>query len=173
MTAMGDDATPEEVLLALYERALPVVYGYLVDRCGNRSTAEDLTAETFLAAVLALRRSSPTTVSVPWLIGVARHKLIDDWRRRSRGERLVHAIGDTLEASEDPWDAQVNALAAAEVLGGLAFDHRAALTLRYVDGLAVGEVSEILGRSLQATEALLVRAKVAYRRACQERGGDA
>lgn len=170
---MGDDTNPEEVLLALYERALPVVYGYLVDRCGNRSTAEDLAAETFLAAVLALRRSSPTTVSVPWLIGVARHKLVDHWRREGRGERLVHAIGDTVRASEDPWDAQVDAWAATSVLGGLVSDHRAALTLRYVDGLSVGEVAEILGRSLQATEALLVRAKAAYRRASQERGGDA
>ena len=172
MTAMGDDESPEEVLLALYERALPVVYGYLVDRCRSRSAAEDLTAETFLAAVVALRRSSPTVVSVPWLVGVARHKLVDHWRRQARGERLVQAIGDTVQSSDDPWDAHVDALAATEVLGRLANAHRAVLTLRYVDGVPVGEVAEILGRSLQATEALLVRAKAAYRRACRDRGGD-
>ena len=28
-------------LLALYDRALPQVYGYLVDRCGDVATAED------------------------------------------------------------------------------------------------------------------------------------
>jgi RNA polymerase sigma-70 factor (ECF subfamily) len=173
MTAMGDDASPEEVLLALYERALPVVYGYLVDRCGNRSTAEDLTAETFLAAVVAVRASSPTVPSVAWLIGVARHKLVDHWRRQARGERLVRAIGDTVQTSEDPWDAQVDALAAADVLHRLTSDHRAALTLRYVDGLPVGEVAEILGRSLHATEALLVRAKSAYRQVGRDGGRDA
>jgi RNA polymerase sigma-70 factor (ECF subfamily) len=173
MTAMGDDANPEEVLLALYERALPVVYGYLVDRCGNRTTAEDLTAETFLAAVLALRGSSPTVASVPWLVGVARHKLVDHWRRQARDERLVQAIGDTVQSSEDPWGTRVDALAAREVLGRLTGDHRAALTLRYVDALPVSEVAEILGRSLEAAEALLVRAKAAYRRASREGGTDA
>lgn len=173
MTAMGDDTSPEEDLLALYDRALPVVYGYLADRCGNRSTAEDLAAETFLAAVRTLRASSPTVVSVPWLVGVARHKLADHWRREARGERLLHAIGDTLDDAEDPWDAKVDALAAAEVLSRLSNDHRAALTLRYVDGLPVAEVAELLGRSLEATEALLVRAKAAYRRASLEGGGDA
>lgn len=44
---------------------------------------------------------------------------------------------------------------------------------RYVDGLSVREVAEILGRSLEATEALLVRAKAAYRRTCRQGGGDA
>ncbi len=49
-------ADPGE-LLGLYQRALPEVYGYLLDRCRNRETAEDLTSETFLAAVRADDRS--------------------------------------------------------------------------------------------------------------------
>ena len=41
--------------------------------------------------------------------------------------------------------------------------HRAALTLRYLDGLPVGEVATMLGRTVHATESLLIRAKAAYR----------
>ena len=37
--------------------------------------------------------------------------------------------------------------------------HRAALTLRYLDGLTVGEVARALDRTVHATEALLTRAK--------------
>jgi hypothetical protein len=37
-------------LLDLYDEARPEVYGYLLARCGSRALAEDLTAETFLAA---------------------------------------------------------------------------------------------------------------------------
>ena len=40
---------------------------------------------------------------------------------------------------------------------------RAALTLRYVDDLPVGDVARLLGRSVHATETLLVRAKRAFR----------
>jgi hypothetical protein len=39
-----------EQVLAIYRRALPRVYGYLLPRCGNTALAEDLTAETFLAS---------------------------------------------------------------------------------------------------------------------------
>ena len=46
---------PRARLLALYDHALPQVYGYLLARCGQRAVAEDLTAETFLAAVDAVR----------------------------------------------------------------------------------------------------------------------
>ena len=40
-------------MLAIYRLALPRVYGYLLPRCGDTALAEDLTAETFLAAVAA------------------------------------------------------------------------------------------------------------------------
>ena len=79
-------------LLEVYDRALPQVYGYLMSRCGERSVAEDLTSETFLAAT---RQTSNGPVSIGWLIGVARHKLADHWRRKAREERLVRAVAST------------------------------------------------------------------------------
>jgi RNA polymerase sigma-70 factor, ECF subfamily len=63
MRVMGEVGTvPDaagEPLLAAYDVALPEVYGYLLPRCGDRAVAEDLTAETFLAAVDAVRRPEP------------------------------------------------------------------------------------------------------------------
>ena len=53
---------------------------------------------------------------------------------------------------------------ARDVLQRIAPQHRAALCLRYLDGLPVAEVADELGRSLHATEALLMRAKAAFRR---------
>jgi hypothetical protein len=41
-------------LLKLYDDALPHVYGYLLARCGDISLAEELTAESFLAAETGL-----------------------------------------------------------------------------------------------------------------------
>jgi RNA polymerase sigma-70 factor (ECF subfamily) len=151
-------------LLDLFDRALPQVYGYLLPRCGGVVVAEDLTAETFLAAVEAVQREHPPIVSVPWVIGVARHKLVDHWRRRAREERHLQALHDEAR-DDDPWDVTLDGLRARETLAGLAPHHRAALTLRYVDDLSVSEVADLLGRSLHATEALLVRARAAFRRA--------
>jgi RNA polymerase sigma-70 factor, ECF subfamily len=155
---------PGPALLDLYDTALPEVYGYLLPRCGRRSLAEDLTAETFLAAVEAVRREPPPVLSVAWLVGVARHKLADHWRRAAREQRGLQALdGGVLETAEDPWDERLDALLARQVLAMLGPHHRAALTLRYLDGLTVPQVAEHLGRTLHATEALLTRARAAFR----------
>ena len=47
---------PRQTLIALYDVALPDVFGYLASRCGSAAVAEDLTSETFLAAVDSVKR---------------------------------------------------------------------------------------------------------------------
>jgi RNA polymerase sigma-70 factor (ECF subfamily) len=159
-------------LLALYDSALPEVYGYLASRCGSAAIAEDLTSETFLAAVDAVRRAAVPDLTVAWLIGVARHKLVDHWRRREREDRLLKAVdpapGDPTRESEDRWDVELDALVAHRTLSDLAPQHRSALTLRYLDGLPVREVAACLGRTEGATEQLLLRAKAAFRNRYEE-----
>ena len=154
-------ADPADALRDLFDTALPRVYGYLISRCGRVPVAEDLTARD----VPRGRRRGPARrfapVSVPWLIGVARHKLVDHWRRQAREERSLRAVADTEEA-DDPWDVELDALQARTTLEQLAPHHRAALTLRYLDDLPVPQVAELLDRSVHSTEGLLVRARASF-----------
>ena len=129
------------------------------------AVAEDLTAEVFLAAVDAVRRDQPVTVSVPWLIGVARHKLADHWRRQARDQRRLGALADEQSELVDPWEVQLNAVRARDTLAKLAPQHRSALVLRYLDDLPVPEVAGLLDKTVHGTEGLLVRARTAFRRA--------
>ena len=166
----GERIRPEAgpALLDLYDAALPQVYGYLLARCGRRALAEDLTAETFLAAVAACRRRPTHRPSTGWLVGIARHKLVDHWRSVEREERGLRAGADRPstggEGPDDPWDERLDALLAREVLAGQSAQHRAVLTLRYLDDLPVPQVATTLGRTVHATEALLTRARAAFRR---------
>jgi RNA polymerase sigma-70 factor, ECF subfamily len=155
-------------LIGLYDEALPEVYGYLVARCRDRLTAEDLAAEVFMAAVDSIRRDRVDDVTVAWLIGIARHKLVDHWRRLEREQRRLAAVASEPDDDDDPWDVQLEVLTARDVLARLGAHHRSALTLRYVDDLPVPRVAEILGRTIHATEALLVRARSAFRAAYEE-----
>ena len=152
-------------LLAVYERALPQVYGYLRARTASTAVAEDLTSETFLAAVDALRRDAVPDLTVAWLITVARNKLVDQWRREAREEhkrfQLLHAPDD--DDGDDELDERFERARVHAVLAGLGAHHRAALTLRYLDGLSVPAVADHLDRTVHATEALLVRARRAFR----------
>jgi RNA polymerase sigma-70 factor, ECF subfamily len=176
-------ATPNAVpdpaagLLELYDEALPQVYGYLLSRCGDVSLAEDLTAECFLAAAAvvqktAVQKADPPPLNVAWLIGVARHKLVDHWRDLERERRGLRTVYSGQPTAEDPWDEQIDQLRARETLARLGPHHRSVLTLRYLDGLPVGAVAEQLGRSVHATEALLVRARRAFRQTYTEYSGE-
>jgi len=159
---VGVTAVPEHgaALLALYDRALPEVFGYLVSRCGDRALAEDLTSDTFLAALSA---STDAPCTVGWLIGIARHKLADHWRWTARQERLLDAVAAVGVDEADPWEVHLDVLAARAVLDNLTTPHRAALTLRYLDGCGVPEIAALLDRTVAATETLLVRARRAFR----------
>ena len=149
---------PGVALLDLYDIALPEVYGYLLARCRQAALAEDLTSETFLAAVSGARQRSRRRVEH----GLADRRRQAQARRplatvRTRRTRAARAGGGA-EDCVDPWEQELDALLAKEVLARLGPQHRAALTLRYLDGLPVPEVAEHLGRTVHATEALLVRA---------------
>lgn len=158
--------TPDPVpatLLDLYDDALPHVYGYLLSRCGGHvAVAEDLTTQTFVAAVRAVRGGRPVTR--PWLMTVARNKLVDHWRRQAREERGLRTVAADQTGFHDPWEAELDVLRARAVLDRLPARHRMALTLRYLDDLPVPEVAALIDRTVHATEALLVRARAAFRR---------
>ncbi len=154
----------------MYDDALPSVYGYFVRRCADRATAEDLTSETFLAAMDAARKESPPPMTLPWLIGVARHKLADHYRRRQN--RMNVPVADLPEPVEpvDHWDAELDRMVAESVLARLPEQHRTVLSLRYLDDCSVGECAELIGRTVHATEALLVRARRAFKKEYPEGG---
>ena len=162
---LPNDRRAVSALLQLYDEALPHVYGYLVRRCDHPATAEDLTADTFLAAVAASEAGNDVTIA--WLIGTARHKLVDHWRRTERHRAALAELWEGAEPVADTGE-PVDALHVQQVLGRLVPHHRAALVLRYVDGLPVPEVAVLLERSVHATESLLVRAKAAYRHAAAD-----
>lgn len=142
------------------------MYGYLLPRCGSVADAEDLTAETFIAAVAALKRPDPPSVNVAWLIGVARHKLVDHWRRSERERRGLAAVGP--DQPDDPWEELLDTSAAYSALARLPGPQRAALSLRYLDGLTVTEIADHLDRTVRGTETLLVRARQALRQIYRE-----
>jgi len=102
---------------------------------------------------------------------VARHKLADHWRRVEREERGLRLLDGQPACLEDPWETVVDRIRAREVLDRLGAHHRAALTLRYLDGLPVPDVARHLDRTLHATEALLVRARAAFRQIYEEKEG--
>src|SRR5258708_7819604 len=136
----------------------------------TRTEPDADTVGCFGAAPARPRRARPAP-SIPWLIGVARHRLADHWRRVEREQRGLRWLDGEPVRVDDPWETVVDRVRAREVLGRLGAHHRAALTLRYLDGLPVPEVARHLNRTLHATEALLGRARAAFRQLYEAEGG--
>lgn len=85
-----------------------------------------------------------------------------------REQRGLAAVERERRDLDDPWEEVLDLDAAHAALWRLSVPQRLALTLRYLDGLPVPEVAGHLGRSVHATEALLVGARSALRRVYEE-----
>ncbi len=87
----------------LFARRADDVLAYVRGRVGSAELAADLTAETFAAALLGVHRGHAERVpnGSAWLLGIARHKLIDSYRS-ARVEASARAeIGLPQIAAED------------------------------------------------------------------------
>src|SRR3954451_20698406 len=77
-----------------YRRTVPRVYSYLLSRCGgDTALAEDLTQQTFVAAIDQRAAFDGRSEIVTWLCGIARHKLADHFRSVERQERRRMELG--------------------------------------------------------------------------------
>ena len=74
-----------------YDALLAQVYGFALARCGDRALAEDVTQEAFAAAVTAYQAGRTDAFGTPFLLTVARNKLVDHWRRAQREEAKARA----------------------------------------------------------------------------------
>ena len=164
------EAVGEAGFWELYERALPSVYGYFVRRAGA-AVAEDLTQEVLLQAARAFRRGETAKLTVPWLMTVARSRLVDHHRAEARRDRKL-VLAWSAQRSDSPSadadsDARLLTAETERALGTLPAAQRAALVLHHLDDLSVNEVAEALGRTVRATESLLARARQSFRTAME------
>src|SRR6266550_3263552 len=139
-----------------YDDALPRVYRYLLAHCGDQSLAEEVTQEAFVEAIRTRRRFEGRSDAVTWICAIGRNRIVDharhDRRSASRHLRLIEAGGDRESRAWGQSDAREDVHRA---LSTLLPDQRLALMLRYLDGLPVREIADLLHRSASATESML------------------
>jgi RNA polymerase sigma-70 factor (ECF subfamily) len=152
---LRDDVPAAVSFGELYDAHVDEVYRFVHRRCRDHALTEDITQETFVTAIR--RVDDPTTISVGWLVTVARNRLVDALRKHARHERKLHLLGTGLDDEHDPDLAE--RLRVGEAMNELSVDHRLVLTLHYLDGLTVPALAEELGRSVKSVEGLITRAR--------------
>ncbi len=136
----------------LYERHAPAVHAYFVRRTGSRTTALDLTAETFAQAwfVRARFRDEADGSAAPWVYGIARNVLLMSIRRGRLEQRATERLGlqerlDRPQGVEDPVPESRWADGADELLDALPAHQREAVRLRVLEDLEYSDIARELG----------------------------
>jgi RNA polymerase sigma factor (sigma-70 family) len=145
----------------LYERHAREVYQYALVLLANPTDAEDVTQTTFLNAYRAFQRGERPRKPHNWLIAITHNVCRMRWRQagaRPREVALDEAPEPVANEQERP-----NVDEVLTALAGLSFNQRAALVMRELEGRSYQEISDVLGVSVSAVEALLFRARRSLR----------
>jgi RNA polymerase sigma-70 factor, ECF subfamily len=141
----------------LYRAHAREVYQYALALLANPADAEDVTQTTFLNAYRAFQRGERPQKPHNWLIAIAHNVCRMRWRQAGSRPREV-----ALEQAPEPAILENGHADLDEVLAALAvltFNQRAAIVMRELEGRTYQEISEVLGVSVSAVEALLFRAR--------------
>jgi RNA polymerase sigma-70 factor (ECF subfamily) len=144
----GDEAAYRESL----ERIAARLRGYLRRRMqGAPDDVEDLVQEILLALHLQRGTWDPALPVSAWVLAIARHKLVDLWRRRGRREALNGVLEEVdeslLAVAPDAGEARRDL---DRLLLELPEAQRQAILLTKVEGLSVSEASRRTGMSESA-----------------------
>jgi RNA polymerase sigma-70 factor (ECF subfamily) len=154
----------------LYRRHGHSVLRFAVRVTGDRATAEDLTADAFLALYRNLD-SIDESLLPGWLLTVVRNRARDLWRRKTVEQRYVDQLGEQLgEQLEDPPGAEPPWLETWILESPeLKPIHRTCVMLRYVHGMTRVEIAAKTGLSETQVKGHLQYALKLLRKACGER----
>lgn len=144
----------EDALAQFVERTQPDVHRFCVS-LGDRATADDLTQETYVRALGSLRRFRGDSSARTWLLAIARNVAADAIRRRTYRDRLIGRLQPRAEHTTDGG----GAVHAADLLGRLDVDRRAAFALTQLLGLSYAEAAEVLECPVGTIRSRVARAR--------------
>src|SRR5712691_10691716 len=137
----------------LYHRHAADVYRYALAVLHHPADAEDVTQTTFLNAYRAYQRGERPRTPQNWLIAIAHNVCRQRFRasqRRPQEVAFEEELAEAVVADEEAPSAED----IQRALGHLAFNQRAALVMRELEGRTYAEIAEILGLSVGAVETL-------------------
>ncbi len=146
----------------MYKKHVHAVYRYALAVLHNEADAEDVTQQTFLSAYRAFERGERPHKPHNWLIKIAHNVCRQRFRDSSRRPQEVEFDESLAAAAADDPDVPT-ATEIRHALGFLAFNQRAALVMRELEGRSYAEIAQILDTSVGAVETLIFRARRALR----------
>jgi RNA polymerase sigma-70 factor (ECF subfamily) len=158
----GQRARTDRGFERMYRRHVGDVYRYALAVMRNPADAEDVTQTTFLNAYRNyVEKGNRPDKPQNWLISIAHNVCRQRFRQSARRPTEVSFhddLADTIVDVEAPSGEDIR-----RALSQLAFNQRAALVMRELEGRSYSEIADILKLSVSAVETLIFRARRALR----------
>jgi RNA polymerase sigma-70 factor (ECF subfamily) len=142
------------------------VYRFLVARCENDYTAEDITIKAFSKAFDKLELFNPDYSFKNWLLTIASNLHIDHLRAQKKQIKIVSiekekvvGIADITPTSEDKLIQEQHLAELLRYIKQLKPHYRKVINLHYFQEMSYREISEEIGESLSNVKVKLLRAR--------------
>ena len=145
----------EKAYAAFLHGAAGLVRAFTRRRAQHGIDPEDVVQETLLAVHVKRHTWRTDSAVTPWLYAIARHKLIDAFRRR--GSRIDVDIEEVAETLAAPQEERPSSREVGKALATLAPGQRSVVSAISVEGRSIGETARSLGMSETAVRVALHR----------------
>ena len=169
----GDSAAFEK----LYKEFYPKVYYFARQNVGSPDAAEDITAETFCAAMECIGSLRSEESFVGWLYCIAYRKCADyiktaelDRKQREQASQLA-ALSEPLMLPDDYAVNEQTKQQLQTMIDSLPPDMRSAMILYYYDNLSVAEVARVIGTNENNANQKLHRARQKIKKQIEKLAG--
>ena len=155
-------AGDEKAYATFLSRIAAMVRGYARRKIEHGADPEDVVQETLLAIHLKRHTWREDGDVLPWVFAIARHKLIDAFRKR--GHRIEVDIADFAETLAEPQQESASPRDVERALDRLPPGQRQVVTAISVEGRSIGETAKALGMNETAVRVALHRGLTAIAR---------
>ena len=144
------------------------VYGFMLKRTENETTAEDITIETFSKAFDKIASYNAEFQFNTWLISIAKNVHIDLIRKKKSSlfieitdeqDQTAYNVADTTPSAEDVLITEQNLSQLLQFIKELKPHYQEVIQLRYFQEMSYQEIATKIGEPLSNVKIKLLRAK--------------
>jgi len=137
--AKGDAAAFE----CLYSRHKVALLTHLNRQCSNRSVAEDLAHDVWLAVIKQSANFQPNAAFKTWLYRIAHNRLVDHWRKNGHvNQAVLNELHEASNGLEDQSSKLIEIEELLALLADLSPEQMTAMLLK-IEGFSHAEISTI------------------------------
>lgn len=147
-----------QAFAGLYDMYVQPVYRYMLSKVGNVQDAEDLTGQTFLAALQHFPSYKHRGKFAAWLFSIARNKAVDFYRKKGKQHRIEEASASlSSHLGEQPIIKTDRQLDLSQLISLLSEEEQELLRLRFVAQMRFREIAALIGKREGAVKKSLYR----------------